>query len=59
LTLNVPVHIAFWLLAAIALIALLCWFLSTELGFALRATGANEVIARARGINTWAITIAD
>jgi putative ABC transport system permease protein len=57
-TLNVPVQIAFWLLVAIALIALLCWFLSTDLGLALRATGANEVMARAQGINTWAITIA-
>ena len=57
-TLNVPVQIVFWLLVAIALIALLCWFLSTDLGLALRATGANEVMARAQGINTWAITIA-
>jgi putative ABC transport system permease protein len=57
-TLNVPVQIAFWFLVAIALIALLCWFLSTDLGLALRATGANEVMARAQGINTWAITIA-
>jgi putative ABC transport system permease protein len=57
-TLNVPVQIAFWLLVAIALVALLRWFLSTDLGLALRATGANEVMARAQGINTWAITIA-
>jgi putative ABC transport system permease protein len=57
-TLNVPVQIVFWLFVAIALIALLCWFLSTDLGLALRATGANEIMARAQGINTWAITIA-
>ena len=57
-TLNVPVQIAFWLLVAIALIALLHWFLSTDLGLAVRATGANEVMARSQGINTWAITIA-
>lgn len=57
-TLNVPVQIVFWLLVAIALIALLHWFLSTDLGLAVRATGANEVMARSQGINTWAITIA-
>lgn len=57
-TLNVPVQIAFWLLVATALIMLLHWFLSTDLGLAVRATGANEVMARSQGINTWAITIA-
>lgn len=57
-TLNVPVQIVFWLLVAVALITLLHWFLSTDLGLAVRATGANEVMARSQGINTWAITIA-
>jgi putative ABC transport system permease protein len=56
--LNVPVQIVFWLAVAIVLIALLCWFLSTDLGLAVRATGANEAMARAQGISTWAITIA-
>jgi putative ABC transport system permease protein len=56
--LNVPVQIAFWLAVAIALIVLLCWFLSTDLGLAVRATGANEAMARAQGISTWAITVA-
>jgi putative ABC transport system permease protein len=56
--LNVPVQIVFWLVVAAALIALLCWFLSTDLGLAVRATGANEAMARAQGISTWAITIA-
>jgi putative ABC transport system permease protein len=31
---------------------LLDWFLSTELGLALRATGANPRMARAQGVNT-------
>jgi putative ABC transport system permease protein len=55
--LNVPVQIVFWLVVAAVLIALLCWFLSTDLGLAVRATGANEAMARAQGISTWAITI--
>ena len=35
-----------------ALIALLYWFFGTELGCALRATGSNQNMARAQGINT-------
>ena len=34
------------------LIALLYWFFGTELGAAIRATGANEKMCRAQGINT-------
>ncbi len=34
------------------LIAVLYWFFGTELGCALRATGANPAMARAQGINT-------
>ena len=36
----------------IALIALLYWFFGTELGCSMRATGANQNMARAQGINT-------
>ena len=35
-----------------ALIAILYWFFGTELGSALRATGSNQNMARAQGINT-------
>lgn len=35
-----------------ALIAVLYWFFGTELGCALRATGSNQNMARAQGINT-------
>ena len=35
-----------------ALIGFLYWFFGTELGCALRATGANPAMARAQGINT-------
>ena len=36
----------------IILIAVLYWFFGTELGFSLRATGCNDKMARAQGINT-------
>ena len=36
----------------IVLIGALYWFFGTELGCALRATGANQNMARAQGINT-------
>ena len=35
----------------IVLIAILYWFFGTEIGAALRATGSNEKMARAQGIN--------
>ena len=34
------------------IIAVLYWFFGTEIGAAIRATGANENMARAQGINT-------
>ena len=39
-------------LFTIAVIAVLYWFFGTELGASLRATGANQNMARAQGINT-------
>lgn len=39
-------------LFVIAIIAILYWFFGTELGSAVRATGANIDMARAQGINT-------
>ena len=36
----------------VVLVALLYWFFGTELGCSLRATGANQNMARAQGINT-------
>ena len=35
-----------------AVIALMYWFFGTELGCSIRATGANQNMARAQGINT-------
>jgi putative ABC transport system permease protein len=40
------------ILFIVAVIALLYWFFGTELGASLRATGANQNMARAQGINT-------
>ena len=50
LGLENPIFITLIILAAV--IALLYWFFGTELGSALRATGANEAMGRAQGINT-------
>ena len=36
----------------VILIAALYWFFGTELGSSMRATGANEAMSRAQGINT-------
>lgn len=40
------------ILFIIVIIAILYWFFGTELGSSLRATGCNENMARAQGINT-------
>ena len=50
LSLQNPILTALIFLAA--LIGLLYWFFGTELGSALRATGANEAMSRAQGIDT-------
>ena len=39
-------------LLTIVLIGILYWFFGTELGSSLRATGSNQAMARAQGINT-------
>ena len=39
-------------IVAAAVIGLLYWFFGTELGSSMRATGANQSMARAQGINT-------
>ncbi len=52
---NVPVYKNTILIVAVIvvlLIALLYWFFGTELGCSLRATGCNDRMARAQGINT-------
>ena len=50
LTLENPILLL--VVVMIVLIAGLYWFFGTELGCSLRATGANQNMARAQGINT-------
>ena len=50
LTLENPLFLL--VIFTVVVIALLYWFFGTELGSALRATGANQNMARAQGINT-------
>ena len=39
-------------LALIVIVAIMYWFFGTEIGSAVRATGCNEKMAKAQGINT-------
>ena len=50
LSFNNPIVVTLIFIAV--LIAVLYWFFGTELGCSLRATGANENMSRAQGINT-------
>ena len=50
LGLENPIFATLLILALV--IACLYWFFGTELGSSLRATGANEAMSRAQGINT-------
>ncbi len=45
-------RLGFFVIVAVVLILLFNWFLNTQLGFALRATGDNENMIRALGVNT-------
>lgn len=52
---NVPVWqntIVIVALVIVVLIAVLYWFFGTEMGHSIRATGCNQAMARANGINT-------
>ena len=49
---SAHVSIIVGLLFAAAVVVLLYWFFGTEIGSALRATGNNEAMSRALGINT-------
>ena len=52
---NVPIYKNTILLVAVLIVLLilvLYWFFGTEMGCALRATGCNDKMARAQGINT-------
>ncbi len=49
---NLPQAILVGSIFCVAIIAFLYWFFGTEVGRAIRATGNNEKMARAQGINT-------
>ncbi len=49
---SIPMSLIFGAIFVVAIIAILYWFFGTELGHGIRATGCNEAMARANGINT-------
>lgn len=51
-TLQTWVTMGVGLVCTLAVIAILYWFFGTELGCCIRATGNNEAMVRAQGVNT-------
>lgn len=49
---NTQISLLMGTIIVIALIALIYWFFGTEIGSAIRATGNNERMVRALGVNT-------
>ncbi len=49
---NIPTAIIVLVIITAAVVALLYMFFGTEIGCSIRATGSNEVMSRAQGINT-------
>lgn len=49
---NITQSIIVGLVIVLIFIAILYWFFGTELGHSIRATGCNQAMARANGINT-------
>ena len=49
---NLPNAILVGAIFVVVIIAVMYWFFGTELGHSLRATGSNQNMARANGINT-------
>lgn len=49
---KIPQSLILATVFAVAVIMLLYWFFGTEVGHTLRATGSNQAMARANGINT-------
>lgn len=49
---QTQVSVIIGIVIGVAIIAVLYWFFGTELGAALRATGDNEDMIRAQGVNT-------
>lgn len=51
-TLQTSVTLVIGLLFALAMIVLLYWFFGTEIGCCIRATGNNDAMVRAQGVDT-------
>ncbi len=49
---NIPATIITAIIFLVVMIAILYWYFGTEQGFTIRATGCNQNMARAQGINT-------
>lgn len=49
---DIPKSLIMGGIFTVALIALLYWFFGTEIGHSLRATGCNQTMSRANGVNT-------
>lgn len=49
---NLPQALIVGIIFVVCIIAVMYWFFGTELGHSLRATGCNQNMARANGINT-------
>ena len=49
---DIPKTLVIGAIFVVAIIAILYWFFGTEIGFGIRATGNNEAMSRANGINT-------
>lgn len=49
---NIPSAIVVLVVVVVAVIAFLYLFFGTEIGCAIRATGCNQIMSRAQGINT-------
>lgn len=49
---NLPQALVVGIIFVVCIIAVMYWFFGTELGHSLRATGCNQNMARANGINT-------
>ncbi|MEE0954721.1 MAG: ABC transporter permease [Eubacterium sp.] len=54
---NVPYSIAVALVLVFALLCVMYWFFGTEMGSALRATGCNQEMSKAQGINVNAMKV--
>lgn len=50
---SVGLQVALFAALAVAVLGVLHWFLSTEIGLSLRAVGANAALAPALAINPW------